>query len=119
MQQFPVTAYKYQNTAEAAIYFSNHFHYQWIISFFFLLDEKGRHAKSQCTNILEKTYNKDVYFSIEVPSASCCRTAEQIIENIKANEFLLSHDILSDYYRTYACSVPWPSSNCTVIKLFC
>lgn len=61
----------------------------------FLLDEKGRHAKSQCTNTLQKTCNKDVYFSTEV-SESLCRTDYQISENIIADEFPLSHDILND-----------------------
>lgn len=59
-----------------------------------LLDEKGRHAKSQCT--LQKTCNKDVYFSTEVLGECLCRTDYQIIENIIADEFPLSRDILSD-----------------------
>lgn len=62
----------------------------------FLLDEKGRHAKFRCTSTLQKTCNKDVYFSTEVLSESLCRTDYQIIENIIANEFPHSHDILSD-----------------------
>lgn len=62
----------------------------------FLLDEKGRHAKSQCTSTLQKTCNKDVYFSTAVLAESLCRTDYQIIENIITNEFPLSHDILSD-----------------------
>lgn len=62
----------------------------------FLLDEKGRHAKSQCTSILQKICNKDAYFPTEVLSESLCRTDYQIIENTIADELPLSHVLLSD-----------------------
>jgi len=53
-------------------------------------------ASPSALKCYKKACNRGAYFSTAVLGESFCRTDYQIIKNIIANEFPLSHDILSD-----------------------
>jgi len=57
---------------------------------------KAGMASPSALKCYKKACNRGAYFSTAVLGESFCRTDYQIIKNIIANEFPLSHDILSD-----------------------